>query len=167
MNAIAETAPAAESALRKGGELVLEEFFAGRSYARGSFHGRFDKSERWLSVVIDGHWDGVTLTMAEDFAYDDGEKDRKTWRFTRTGHRTYRATREDVIGVARAYGDGAAMRLDYVVALRMEKWGVIHLRFRDRLTLEPDGTVRNRALVSKWGIRVGHVDLVMTREEAV
>jgi hypothetical protein len=170
MNATAQAHPVVESAVSAvaapAKALVLETFFAGRSHARGAFYGRFDKTERWFSVVIDGTWDGTTLTMVEDFTYDDGELDHKTWRFVRTGQRSYRARREDVIGSGRAYAEGPAMRLDYVVALKMEKWGVIHLRFADTLTLQPDGTVLNRAVVSKWGIRLGHVEIVMTRERA-
>ena len=168
MNTIVETEAVADSVFSVAGAaeetLVLEDFFRGRSHARGAFYGRFDKSERWLSVVIDSSWDGKTLTMVEDFTYDDGELDHKTWRFERTGARTYNATREDVIGTGRATADGAAMRLAYTVALKTEKWGDIHLRFSDRLTLRPDGTVLNRAVVTKWGIRIGHVELVMTRE---
>ena len=71
-----------------------------------------------------------------------------------------------MIGTGRAYAERGAMRLDYVVGLKMEKWGVVHLRFADTLTLRPDGTVLNRAVVTKWGIRLGHVEIVMTRERA-
>lgn len=166
MNATVETMPVVDSAAPLSNALVLERFFTGRSHARGAFHGRFDGSVRWLSVVIDGSWDGATLTMVEDFAYDDGERDRKTWRFHRDGPRLYRATREDVVGTGRAYADGETMRLDYVVALKMDKWGTVHLRFRDTMSLRADGTVLNRAVVTKWGIRVGHVELVMTRDGA-
>ena len=82
MNATIETQMPFESAVATAaaptGVLVLEHFFIGRSHARGAFYGRFDKTERWFSVVIDGSWDGTTLTMVEDFTYDDGELDHKT-----------------------------------------------------------------------------------------
>ncbi len=144
--------------------LVFEEFFPGRVQARGSFVNAFTGDVRGLSVVIDGSFDGRVVTLVEDFAYDDGERDSKTWRLTKTGERTYEGTREDVIGIARAYPDGNAMRLDYVVALKTERWGDIHVRFRDVLALEADGTLVNRAVVSKWGLRLGRVELRMTPE---
>ncbi len=147
-----------------GPTLVLEEFFPGRVIARGVFAPTFGGPDRGLTVVIDGSWDGKTLTLVEDFAYDDGEKDKKTWRLTRTGERTYTGTREDVVGPARATPDGAAMRLDYQVVLKTEAYGDLQVRFRDIMLLEADGTLVNRAVVSKWGIRLGRVELRMKQE---
>lgn len=144
--------------------LVFEEFFPGRVTARGSFVNSFTGGVRGLSVVIDGSFEGKVLTLVEDFANDDGERDRKTWQLKRIGERTYEGTREDVIGLAKAYPDGDAMRLEYVVALKTEAWGDIHVRFRDILALEADGTLVNRAVVSKWGLRLGRVELRMTPE---
>lgn len=157
------TAPEAAGARK----LTLEEFFPGRVMARGTFVNAFTGDTRGLTVEIDGSFDGRTLTLVEDFAYDDGERDKKTWHFTRTGERTYTGTREDVIGTAKAFPDGDAMRLEYVVALKTEAWGEIHVRFRDVLALQADGSLVNKAVVSKWGIRLGRVELRMTPEAAM
>ena len=145
-------------------KLVLEEFFPGRVLARGTFKPTLSGPDRGLTVIIDSTWDGNTLTMVEDFTYDDGELDHKTWRFTRTAERTYTGTREDVLGTARTYPDGDAMRLEYKVVLKTEAYGDLHVRFRDIMALETDGTLINRAVVSKWGIKLGNVELRMTRE---
>jgi hypothetical protein len=145
-------------------KLVLEEFFPGRVIARGTFKPTLVGMERGLTVIIDSTWDGKVLTLAEDFTYDDGELDKKTWRFTRTAERTYTGTREDVIGTARTFPDGDAMRLEYQVVLKTEAYGDLHVRFRDIMALEDDGTLINKAVVSKWGIKLGDVELRMTRE---
>ncbi len=155
------SAPEADSARK----LTLEEFFPGRVHARGTFTNSFTGDVRGLTVVIDGSFDGKVLTLVEDFVYDDGEKDKKTWQLTRTGDRTYTGTREDVIGTAKAFADGDAMRLEYVVALKTEKYGDIHVRFRDILALQPDGSLVNKAVVSKWGLRLGRVELRMVPEK--
>ncbi len=34
---------------------------------------------------LTGKWDGRTLTLREDFVFDDGTRDTKTWRFVKTG----------------------------------------------------------------------------------
>lgn len=156
------SAPDAEGARK----LTLEEFFQGPVTARGTFVNSFTGAVRGLTVAIDSSFDGKTLTLVEDFAYDDGERDQKTWRLTRTGDRTYTGTREDVIGEAKAFPDGDNMRLEYVVALKTEAWGDIHVRFRDVLALDEDGTLVNKAVVSKWGLRLGRVELRMTRVNA-
>ena len=136
--------------------LALEAFFPSRTGGQGVFVNSWTGSERRFSVVIDGAWDGSTLTLVEDFAYADGEKDRKTWRLVRTGIGRFSGTREDVVGTARAWTEEGAVRLTYDVKISV--WTV---QFADVLALRSDGSVLNRATVSKWGIRVGTVELVL------
>lgn len=138
--------------------LVLETFFPGRTVGEGVFTNSWTGSERRFSVVIEGSWDGRTLTLVEDFAYADGEKDRKTWQLERTGPGVYAGTREDVVGKARAWTDGKVVRLEYSVML-----GGWTVDFSDVLALRDDGSLINRATVGKWGLRVGRVELVLRR----
>lgn len=141
--------------------LVLESFFAGRTVGEGVFTNSWTGAQRRFDVVIEGSWDGRTLTLVEDFAFADGEKDRKTWRFERIGRGTYVGTREDVVGLARAWTDGKAVRLEYAVTLG--SWTV---DFADVLALTDDRSLINKATVGKWGIRVGRVELFLRRAES-
>ncbi|WP_295141868.1 DUF3833 family protein [uncultured Reyranella sp.] len=138
--------------------LVLEQFFPGRTVGQGVFTNSWTGSQRRFDVVIDGTWDGKTLTLVEDFAYADGEKDRKTWRLERTAPGTYTGAREDVVGQARAWTEGKVVRLEYAVSL-----GGWTVDFSDVLALNPDGSLINKATVGKWGIRVGRVELELRR----
>jgi hypothetical protein len=65
-------------------DLRLEDFFKGKTYAYGSF-GAINGTSRSFRVDLTGHVRGKVLTLREDFRYDDGERDTKTWVFTRTG----------------------------------------------------------------------------------
>lgn len=136
--------------------LVLERFFPGRTEGEGIFVNSWTGSERRFRVVIAGSWDGRVLTLVEDFDYADGEKDRKTWRFERRAPGVYDGMREDVIGQARVWTEGTAVRLEYSVLL-----GGWALDFADVLALRTDGSLINRAVVGKWGLRVGRVELVL------
>jgi hypothetical protein len=138
--------------------LALEAFFPGRTEGDGVFTNSWTGSQRRFHVVIDGAWDGRTLTLVEDFAYADGEKDRKTWQLTRTGPGTFEGTREDVVGTARAWIEGKVVRLEYTV--KLGGWTV---DFSDVLALRDDGSLLNRATVGKWGLRVGRVELSLRR----
>ena len=53
----------------------LFEYFSGQSRAWGLFEDRFGKVRRQFSVDIEGRVSGDTLTLEEDFVYDDGELD--------------------------------------------------------------------------------------------
>ena len=141
--------------------LVLEEFFVGSSSGEGVFTNGFTGERREFRVEIIGSLTGNELKLVEDFAYADGEQDRKTWRFQRTGPGRYSGTREDVEGLAQAWTENGQVRLEYTV--KLAGW---RLDFADVLALRADGTLLNRAIVSKWGIRVGRVELVLRKPAA-
>ncbi|MFM9862330.1 MAG: DUF3833 family protein [Micropepsaceae bacterium] len=142
------------------GKLVIERSLVGRSLADGVFVNSLTGGETKFSVVIDGTWEGQVLTLVEDFTYESGVKERKTWRFAKTAPGVYSGTREDVIGTADVREDGNGVRLDYWVTLDTALGG-IDVRFQDLLTLNGDGSVLNLAVVSKFGLRIGRVSLTM------
>jgi len=138
---------------------VLERDLAGKKVARGSFKPIIGAS-REFTAYLDGTWDGQTLTLVEDFEFDDGEVDRKTWRLTKIEEGQFTGTREDVVGEALGFMDDGAFRLEYVVRLGGENGrGGRKVKFRDILYNEADGTVFNRASVGFFGLRVGTVTL--------
>lgn len=141
-------------------KLVLEEALNGRTLGDGVFVNSITGGETKFSVVIDGAWDGKVLTLIEDFTYGDGAQERKTWRLTKTVEGAYSGVREDVIDTADVRQDGNGVRLDYYVTLQTGL-GDIDVRFQDLLYLNADGSITNKAVVSKFGLRVGRVDITM------
>jgi len=79
--------------------LVIEDYFAGRTKAWGIFQDRFGQLRRQFEVEIQGDWDGKTLTLVEDFLYDDGETEQRVWRITKRGEHAYEGRADGVIGV--------------------------------------------------------------------
>jgi len=140
--------------------LILEEAFVGQTLGEGVVVNSLTGAKTTFSVVINGTWDGKILTLIEDFTFGDGSKDRKTWNITKTDAGRYRGTREDVLGSADVRQDGPAVRLDYDVTLRTG-FGGINVRFRDLLYLQDDRTIANKAVVSKFGLRIGRVEITM------
>ena len=151
-------APPASPANENSPRLVLESFFEGTTSGHGVFTNSWTGSQRAFNVVIRGSWDRGVLTLVEDFAFADGEKDRKTWRLQATGPGRYTGTREDVVGLARAWTDGNAVRLEY--AVNLGGWTV---DFSDVLALQDSAHLVNKATVGKWGIRIGRVELWLRR----
>lgn len=145
--------------------LVLEEFFLGTLTAKGSFTSRIDGSKRGLDVVMKGSWDRKTqtLTLVEDFVFSDGEKDRKTWRFRKTGPGTYVGTREDVLGEAKVWQDGPAIRLSYKARQKTKGGSTFDVHFDDVLKQTDAKTVLNTASVHWWFLTVGDVELIIKK----
>jgi len=145
-------------------DLRLEEFFKGRTYAYGWF-GAINGSSRRFRVVLDGRMSGQTLILREAFEYEDGEKDVKTWRFRKTGPKTYLGTREDVIGETLVTLDGPNAYFAYEVNLTPKGAPTI-VHFSDTLALQADGTLLNTAWVWRWGLPVARVNVNFARTEA-
>ncbi len=141
---------------------VIEQDLVGLSTARGEFRS-ITGVRRGFTAHLNGAWDGRALTLVEDFAFDDGERDRKTWRLERVGPGRYVGTREDVVGQARGYQDGAVFRLEYDMILPSANGRGRKVRFRDVMAFNRDGDVLNDATVGWWGLRVASVSLVIKR----
>ena len=156
------TVPPQGTALSQKG-VVLERDFRGRSYAKGVFTNRITGSQRPFTVVLNGTWSGNILTLREDFVYEDGEKDVKTWVFTRTGPARWSGTREDVVGLADIIVEAGIVRLGYDIDLPTSS-GKVRLRFEDVIERNAQGLVVNRAIVSKFGLPLGDVDLTFSRK---
>ncbi len=144
------------------GPIILERDFGGRTYAAGAFTNSLTGLRRNFKVMLDGTLKGEVFVLTERFDYADGEKGVKTWRFEKLASGDYRGTREDVVGSAVVVMDGNAIRLSYDVDLPSggEKTRV---HFEDILARSEDGAVINHAIVSKFGLAVGEVDLRFAR----
>lgn len=143
-------------------DLRLEEFFAGRTTATGTFT-TITGFERSFTLTLHGTWDGRTLTLREDFVYDDGETDTKTWRFTQVGWNTYTGTREDVVGETLVSVINNRAFFNYRVDLDPGPAENL-VRFYDTLTLSEDGrTLVNTANVFKGPLPVARAKVTFKR----
>ena len=153
----------ADAAQRASNKLVLEDFFKGTMTATGVFNNTRDGSRRRMTVAMRGAWDGKALTLREDFVYDDGERNRKTWVFTKTGEGRYVGRREDVIGTADVYQDGDVVRLSYLARVKTAKGDSYDVRFRDTLAMAGPNAVLNTAALSFYVFDVGTVQMTINK----
>jgi hypothetical protein len=143
--------------------VILERFFLGRTVGDGAFTAPIAGVNRPLRVVTNGRWDGRTLTLREDFFFADGERDVKTWRFTRVGPGRYEGTREDVIGKADVRQVGDSVQLTYTADVRGRDGSVTRLDFADTIAPIDGRSVLNKAVVSRFGVPIGEVTLTFRR----
>lgn len=142
--------------------LVLEEYFVGETRAWGLFEDRFGNLRRQFTVDISGTWDGEVLVLDERFEFSDGERDRRVWRITKTGHHGYEGRADDVVGVAQGEAYGNALNWRYAMDLKVGD-GTMRVQFNDWMFLQPSGVLLNRARVSKFGIEIGEVTLAFMK----
>lgn len=133
----------------------FEDYFRGKTVAFGKFSA-INGVKRTFRVDLNGTWNGKTLKLVEYFKYDDGERDTKIWYFTKTGPGRYTGRRSDVKGVAKVRVHGNVARYSYSLYLDAKNRSNL-VRFRDKMVLLDDGTVRNTATVFKAIVPVGRV----------
>lgn len=148
-----------------GPPLRLEDYFSGRVLAWGSFEDRFGTVRRQFFVEITGAEDDDGLTLHESFHYSDGEHQTRIWHIRPDGPNSYIGRAGDVIGEARGRVAGNALHWRYRMNLPIggRQWEVA---FDDWMLLQPDGVMLNRAVVTKWGVRLGEVRLFFLKPEA-
>jgi hypothetical protein len=142
--------------------VTLVDAFRGRTRGTGVFRAPIAGIERRFTADLRGRLRGDTLTVVEDFAYDDGQEDRLTWVFTRTGPGTWDGRREDTVGTAKVVEDGREIRLTYQADFRSSS-GVTRLGFADVIYRPAPDLVVNDAVVTRWGLPIGTVRFELRR----
>ncbi len=139
-------------------EFHIEDYFQGNTTAWGVFQDRFGKVRRTFTVDIKGEWDPENrlLTLDEDFIYDDGQTEKRIWKITKTSENTYEGSAGGVIGTAKGKSAGNAFhwRYDFNLPVEGSTWKV---NFDDWLYKLDEDTVFNKAVIRRWGIRLGDV----------
>lgn len=146
------------SAADSGGRFEIERYFDGACDAWGIFVDRFGRLRRRFTVRMSGDWDGDTLTLHEDFRYDNGVLEQRVWHIRRSGPDGYVAEADGVIGQAQGRQYADAVNWQYRFRLRVGD-RTIRVTFDDWLYRHEDDVVVNRASVRKFGIRLGEVIL--------
>lgn len=142
--------------------LALERYFDGDLEGWGMFQDRSGKVLRRFTVTIRARWTGDTGTLDEDFVWSDGERQKRVWTLRRLPDGRYSGTAGDVVGTASGEVSGNALRWRYTMAVPVDG-DVYHFDFDDWMFLVDERVMLNRAVMSKFGIRVGEVTLSLSR----
>ncbi len=142
--------------------LDMRRYFNGTVDAYGVFTDRSGKVVKRFTVVMTCSWQGPpgaeTGVLDEAFTYSDGSTDRRVWTLKRTPDGRYTGTAADVLGEAAGEEKGNAFRWGYTLKLPVDG-RVIEVQFDDWMYLMNDKVLLNKAVMSKFGVRLGEVTL--------
>jgi hypothetical protein len=143
----------------------MSTFLDGPVTAWGIFEDRFGTLRRSFRVEMSGHWEGGKFLITEDFAYDDGETERRVWAIEPQGQGRFIGRTADCVGEAsgQSYADRTLMKYRFKLRIKGREW---LFDFDDRLYRIDDHRAFNRATVSKWGFTIGHVSIFFQRHDA-
>lgn len=142
--------------------LDLKQYFNGPMQAHGIFTDRSGKVVKRFVVDMQASWQGNQGTLDERFTYSDGTKQTRIWYLTDHGNGRYTGRADDVVGEAEGQTAGNAFRWAYTMALPVDG-RVWHVQFDDWMYLMDQRTMLNKAVMSKFGIRLGEVTLSFTK----
>jgi hypothetical protein len=143
--------------------LDLASYFNGELDAYGVFTDRSGKVVRRFTVRMKCSWTGNEGVLDEDFTYSDGKKERRVWRLTKLADGRYTGTAGDVVGTAEGRAAGNAFQWAYTLRLPVDD-KVYEVQFDDWMWLIDERVMINKAVMSKFGIRLGEVTLAFTKK---
>lgn len=131
-------------------------YFSGKLGAYGVFVDRFGSLRRQFHVTVTGRRTEHGFQLDESFVYDDGETEMRRWDVTEVGNGRYTGACADVIG--HAAGCLSDNMLSWRYKFRLPLYGrKVSVTFDDVMVLQDAGILINRAIVSKWGMKLGEV----------
>ncbi|MGQ7847143.1 DUF3833 family protein [Granulosicoccus sp. 3-233] len=147
-----------------GQDFLVEEYFAGNTRAHGIVLNRGGSPIRYFKVHIEGLWDEQTrtLTLNEDFIFDDGEISQRIWEIKRMEKSRYTGTADDVEGVAIGFSRGNALNWQYTLNIPW-KQRTLAVQLDDWMYLQDDVLI-NRAVMRKFGVRVGEILIAFDKQ---
>lgn len=144
--------------------LEMQEFFRGDLTAHGIVKNRSGKVIRTFNATIEASWKDGHGLLEEKFLFDDGERQRRDWVLIPSGDDTFTGSAGDVVGEGRLEVAGNSVFLDYVLRIPYGD-GTVDVRVDDRMYLVAPGVLLNESGLSKFGVRVGSIQLVILRPD--
>lgn len=145
--------------------LDLRQYFNGKLLAHGIVTDRSGQVTQRFTVQINASWVADVGTLDEQFTYSDGRHEQRIWTLTRSADGRYKGRAADVLGEATGQAAGNALNWRYTL-LQPVDGRVWELQFDDWMFLVDERVMINRAVFSKFGIRLGEVLLSFQRQPA-
>jgi hypothetical protein len=142
--------------------MVIEEFFQGRLTAHGILKNRGARVIRYFNATIAATWENGVGTLDERFAFDDGEQQQRVWTLTPDASGNYTGTANDVVGQSTLKTSGNSLFLDYVLRVPYGD-GTLDVHIDDRMYRVSDRVLINESIMTKWGVEVGQLTLVILK----
>ncbi len=138
--------------------LDMQQYFKGTVDAWGMFQNRKGEVVKRFNVIIQCSWQGDVGTLDEAFNYSDGTQQKRVWTLKKQANGRYIGTAADVVGEAVGIVSGNALNWKYVLALPVDG-KIYNVNFDDWMILIDEKVMLNRAVMSKFGIKLGEVTL--------
>ncbi|QSX36680.1 DUF3833 domain-containing protein [Shewanella sedimentimangrovi] len=143
----------------------LANFFNGPLVAHGIVLDRSGSVGSRFTATLQGDWQNGKGRLFEQFYFDDGRRETRTWILEQSADGSWRGRADDVVGEASGHTQGFALNWRYTLNLRLPDGEQVKVDFDDWMYLLDQQRLINRAEIQKWGFRVGEVLLYIEKLE--
>ena len=144
-------------------KIKIEEYFLGNVKAWGIFQGRSGKVKRQFTAKMNGSFDGQDFILNEDFSWNDGEKQKRTWKIEKLDENNYKGSAPDVVGNASGFQYGSAFKFEYDLLVPFKSKN-IKVSFDDWIFKQDEKVAINRATLTKFGFKVGELTVFFLKD---
>lgn len=146
-------------------KLDIRNYLNGKVKAWGVLEDRKGKITRRFVVDMTATWKGNEGILEEHFVFDDGEKSERTWKIKFDDNNNFTATAGDVVGVATGSQNGNAMRMNYVLDLKIDDKTNYKVNLDDWMYLIDEKTLVNKSTIKKFGITFARLTIFFRKGE--
>ena len=143
-------------------KLDIKKYLNGNLEAVGILKNRSGEVTRYFTVKMNAKWNGNVGTLAEEFVFDDGEKQSRTWTFTFADEENFTSSAGDVIGLGKGRQLGNALIMKYVLRIPYKN-STLDLNMEDWIYMVDDKTLINTTTMRKFGFKVGELVVVFKK----
>ena len=136
--------------------IKIEKYFEGQVKAWGLLQDRKGKVTRQFKADMFGRFENNTLTLEEEFFWNDGEKQKRVWNIEKIDEHNYIGTAADVVGKAKGFSYGSAFKFEYDLMVPI-KGKNIKISFDDWIFKQDEEIAINHATLKKFGFKVGEL----------
>ncbi len=141
---------------------LLTEFFEGDVRAWGLVVPRFGGATRTFSLQMCGAWMSSQFVLKERFEFSDGQVDNRMWEFAFESANNFTGDCDELSRWKSGYASGSTISMEYLFELKVGTQ-IIPVWFDDRMYRIDDKTLANRAVMHRFGIRLGEVNAVFQK----
>ena len=139
------------------------QFFNGNLCAWGTVHDYSGEVSRRFIADITASSTSSSFILDELFLFDDGSTQTRVWTFTKNAD-GWTGQAHDVNGPAEAEFSGNMMSLIYELEITLDD-DTINIAMDDKLHLIDENNLIGKTEMSKFGIQVGEINLLMQKQE--
>tara|TARA_R110002096_G_scaffold379_17_gene2408 strand:+ start:6870 stop:7445 length:576 start_codon:yes stop_codon:yes gene_type:complete len=143
----------------------FESFFKGNLCAKGLVKSRNGQINRKFAADIVAYSSANHVRLEEVFLFDDGERQNRDWFFDKTPE-GWIGKAGDVVGIANGEVFGDSLHLNYQLKINVDKSEYI-VAMDDWLTLIDSSTLMGSTEITKWGVNLGRIDIVIQKKDMI